>query len=63
MAETWRTLHAKLARLSEDEVKQMLVEEAEGAKRVSIMLRLHQRFTTLRMNRERIMLLNLAKKP
>jgi hypothetical protein len=42
-----------LASLSEAEVHTLLQEEIEGKKRATILIRLHQRYSTLRANRER----------
>jgi hypothetical protein len=50
---TWRELLANLPTMTEDEVKQMLDAECAGARRLTIMLRLHQRYCTVRMERER----------
>jgi len=50
---TWRELLVKLPNMTEDDVKQMLVEEHAGRRRVTIMLRLHQRFCAMRAERER----------
>jgi hypothetical protein len=47
--------------LSEDEIKGMLDNELQGAKRISILQRLHQRYCTLRQTRERIDLLKEAR--
>jgi hypothetical protein len=47
--------------LSEDEIKGMLDDELQGAKRISILQRLHQRYCTLRQTRERIDLLKEAR--
>ena len=60
MNDTWRSLNSKLSRLSEDEVLKLLNEEREGAKRVSMLQRLHQRYNTLRVARERLELLKGA---
>ena len=60
MNDTWRSLNSKLSRLSEDEVLRLLNEEREGAKRVSMLERLHQRYNTLRVARERLELLKGA---
>ena len=46
--------------MSEDEVLRLLNEEREGAKRVSMLERLHQRYNTLRVARERLELLKGA---
>jgi len=61
--DTWRTLHAKLSQLSEQEVKTALDHERHTLKRASIMQRLHQRYCTLRTARERIEILKEAVKP
>ncbi len=46
--------------MSEDEVLRLLNEERVGAKRVSVLERLHQRYNTLRVARERLELLKGA---
>ena len=46
--------------MSEEEVLRLLHEEREGAKRVSMLERLHQRYNTLRVARERLELLKGA---
>jgi hypothetical protein len=61
--DTWRSLNSKLSRLSEEEVLRLLSEEREGAKRVSMLERLHQRYNTLRVARERLELLKGAIQP
>jgi hypothetical protein len=61
--DTWRSLNNKLSSLSEEEVLRLLNEERENAKRVSMLQRLHQRYNTLRVARERIELLNSATQP
>ena len=60
MNDTWRSLNSKLSRLSEEEVLSLLNEERDGAKRVSMLERLHQRYNTLRVARERLELLKGA---
>jgi hypothetical protein len=49
-----------LSRLSEEEVLRLLNEERDGAKRATVLQRLHQRYNTLRVARERIELLKGA---
>jgi hypothetical protein len=49
--------------LTEEEVLRLLNEERKNAKRVSMLQRLHQRYNTLRVARERIELLNEATQP
>jgi len=46
--------------MSEDDVLRLLNEERVGAKRVSVLERLHQRYNTLRVARERLELLKGA---
>jgi hypothetical protein len=50
---SWRGLNDVLANMSEEEVFKLLEEEKIGARRAMVMIRLHQRFCTLRMARER----------
>jgi hypothetical protein len=59
---TWRSINHTLSSKTEEEVLQMLNDERVGAKRVTILERLHQRYTTLRAARERIELLKEATK-
>jgi hypothetical protein len=40
----------------------MLADERKGQQRATIMIRLHQRYSTLRANRERMAILSEAKK-
>jgi hypothetical protein len=61
--DTWRSLNNKLSSLTEEEVLRLLNEERKNAKRVSMLQRLHQRYNTLRVARERIELLNEATQP
>lgn len=57
---SWRALNEKLTKLSENEVLALLNAEREGEQRISVLLRLHQRYTILRANRERA---EILKKP
>lgn len=57
----WRTLTDGLSTCSEEEVLEMLTAERERAKRASILERLHQRYSTMRMYRERTEILNGAR--
>jgi hypothetical protein len=59
----WRTLNAQLTTLSEDEVLALLDNEREGEKRISMLQRLHQRYTILRAARERVEILKGALRP
>ena len=63
MTTTWRSLNSQLSRMSEEEVLRLLNEEREGAKRVTMLERLHQRYNTLRVARERLELLKGAIQP
>ena len=61
MTTTWRSLNADLKTLDEVRVLEMLMEERKNQRRVSVLERLHQRYNTLRVSRERIELLQEAK--
>ena len=63
MKTTWRSLNADLKTLDEALVLEMLTEERKGQRRVSVLERLHQRYNTLRVSRERIEILQEAKQP
>jgi hypothetical protein len=60
---TWRKLNAELKTLDEAKVLEMLLAERRSAKRVSVLERLHQRYTALRASRERIEILQEARRP
>jgi hypothetical protein len=60
---SWRKLNDVLSQLSEEQILTMLNEERTGSRRVSVLQRLHQRYTMLRCARERIELLKEAVKP
>jgi hypothetical protein len=49
----WRELTARLGSLREDELEQMIQTELAGPKRLTLLVRMHQRFTVLRSLRER----------
>jgi len=57
----WRKLNKELALLTEAEVLALLDSERAGQRRVSILERLHQRYTALRTARERVELLKEAR--
>ena len=59
---SWRTLTDTLSTLSEEEVLELLKSERKGEKLLSILQRLHQRYNTLRVSRERVELIAEAKK-
>lgn len=54
---SWRSLNRRLNAMTEDEVKEALVAEMAGERRVTVVERLHQRFTALRATRERLELM------
>ena len=58
----WRELNKKLNMLSEQEVFDLLEAERQGARRVTFLERLHQRYTMLRAARERVELMKEAVK-
>jgi len=60
---TWRSLNNELHSLSEQTVLELLNEERATARRSSILKRLHQRYTALRADRERIEIMNEARQP
>ena len=53
----WRSLNKILPGLREDQVRELLDMEIVGERRVTVIERLHQRYNTLRVNRERVELL------
>jgi hypothetical protein len=57
---TWRELNHILATKTEAEVLEMLNQERAGRRRVVVLERLHQRYNTLRVARERLELLSEA---
>lgn len=54
----WRQLNDKLHAMTEEEVLALLTEERAGARRITFLERLHQRYTVLRATRERLEILN-----
>ena len=63
MKNTWRRLNDRLPTLTEEEVLGLLNNERNTLKRVSVLERMHQRYNTLRVARERLELLKEAKLP
>jgi hypothetical protein len=59
---TWRSLNDKLYALTEAEVLKLLDDERGGSKRISILERLHQRYSVLRATKERIDILKEARR-
>jgi len=58
---TWRSLNKELALMTEQQVLDLLTQERQGEKRLSVLERLHQRYTALRSLRERQELLREAR--
>lgn len=59
---TWRELNHTLGTKTEGEVLEMLNEERAGRRRIVVLERLHQRYNSLRVARERIELFKEATK-
>ena len=57
---SWRKLNDKLSTMTEHEVLELLTAERQTSKRVTVLERLHQRYTTLRAARERAEILKEA---
>ena len=53
MKSAWHDLNVLLSMRTEDQVKTMLDDEIEVHKRPTYAVRIHQRYTTLRAQRER----------
>ena len=60
---TWIELNDRLADLTEQEVLGLLEDEKRDARRSTVLVRLHQRYTVLRMLRERAELTELINEP
>ena len=60
---TWKSLNDQLADLTEQQVLDLLEEEKRHARRSTILVRLHQRYTVLRMLRERAALMEMINDP
>jgi hypothetical protein len=58
----WRVLNQNLNLFNEAEVKALLDEEIAGQRRSTFLKRLHQRYCTLRANRERAEIFSAAAK-
>jgi len=58
--QSWRALNQVLSSLGEEEVLRKLQDERVTYKRVVVLERLHQRYNTLRVARERIEILQEA---
>jgi len=60
---TWKELNDQLADFTEQEVLDLLEDEATNARRSTILVRLHQRYTVLRMLRERAAIMEIINEP
>ena len=60
---TWRSLNNVLHSLTEQEVLDLLNEERSTRRRSSMLKRLHQRYTAMRADRERIEIMKEAIHP
>lgn len=60
---TWRKFQSELTNYNEAELLALLNEERSKHKRVSMLERIHQRYCTLRTNRERMELLKQGNTP
>lgn len=59
----WREINKALPDLNEDAVLRLLEDERKGEQRVTVLVRLHQRYTMLRAARERMEILGDAEFP
>ena len=59
---SWRKLNSDLSLKTEEQVLALLAEERVTGKRITVLERLHQRYNTLRVARERVELLKEATK-
>ena len=60
---TWRKFQRELPNYSEADLLALLDEERMKHRRVSMLERIHQRYCTMRANRERLEILKEGKKP
>ena len=60
---TWRKFHLEANEYTEQQLLDLLEEEKTVHKRVKMLERIHQRYSTLRTNRERIELLKIGRQP
>jgi hypothetical protein len=57
---TWKELNDRLADFTEQEILDLLEAEKRDARRSTVLVRLHQRYTVLRMLLERAALMELT---
>jgi hypothetical protein len=60
---SWRSLNQQIPHMTESEVLSLLQDERRTERRVVVLERLHQRYSALRVARERIEILKEAKQP
>lgn len=60
---TWKALNDQLADFTEQEILDLLETEKRDARRSTVLVRLHQRYTVLRMLRERAALMEIVNEP
>ena len=60
---TWRKFQSELTSYSEADLLALLNEERTKHRRVSMLERIHQRYCTLRANRERLEILKEGRQP
>jgi hypothetical protein len=60
---TWRKFQSELPNYSEAELLVLLNDERTKHRRVSMLERIHQRYCTMRANRERLEILKEGKTP
>jgi hypothetical protein len=60
---TWRKFQSNLPNYSEADLLALLDEERLKHRRVTMLERIHQRYCTLRANRERLEILKEGKRP
>jgi hypothetical protein len=59
----WRSLNAIINDKTEEEVLELLNHERQTERRISMLQRLHQRYTILRAARERVEIIKEAIRP
>jgi hypothetical protein len=59
----WRSLNAIINDKTEEEVLELLNHERQTERRISMLQRLHQRYTILRAARERVEIIKEAVRP
>ena len=55
---SWHTINKSLPHMTEDECKQALNKEMQGKRRRAIVIRIHQKYCIMRLERERKELLS-----